>query len=167
MKKYEIYGIIIAYKAAQRQSDICSVPTGFLITGDFILLTVELEEKLKRYGDFDHSLVLNEAPPKLTDVLKGLIEEKKMKKSDIIRMINVDRNYGYQVLSGKRPPTRNFIIQTGLILKLGTDEINYLLKLAGKSPLYVRNIVDARVFYAINHRMNYYDAVDFIWYSDV
>ena len=131
------------------------------------MLTVELEEKLKRRGDFGCSMVLNEAPPKLTDVLKRLIEEKKMKKSDIIRMINVDRNYGYQVLSGKRPPTRNFIIQTGLILKLSTDEVNYLLKLAGKSPLYVRNIVDARVFYAINHRMNYYDAVDFIWYSDV
>ncbi len=131
------------------------------------MLTVELEEKLKRRGDFDRNMVISEAPPELPNVLKRLIEDKKMKKSDIIRMINVDRNYGYQVLSGKRPPTRNFIIQTGLILKLDTDEINYLLKLAGKAPLYVRNLVDARVFYAINHRMNYYDAVDFIWYSDV
>ena len=134
--------------------------------GDDFLLTVDLEEKLKKRGDFDADMVLNEAPPELTDVLNRFIDDRKMKKSDVIRMINVDRNYGYQVLSGKRTPTRNFIIQLSLILKLEIDDMNYLLQLAGKSPLYVRNLVDARVFYAINHRMDYYDAVDFIWYSD-
>ncbi len=132
--------------------------------GDF-LLTVELEEELKKRGAFDESTVLNEAPPELADVLNRLIDDRKIKKSDLIRMINVDRNYGYQVLNGKRTPTRNFIIQTSLILKLDIDEMNYLLQLAGKSTLYVRNLVDARVFYAINHRMDYYDAVDFIWYN--
>lgn len=130
------------------------------------MLTVDLEEKLKKRGAFDQDMVLNEAPPELSDVLNRLIDSRKMKKSDVIKMINVDRNYGYQVLNGKRTPTRNFIIQISLILKLGVDEMNYLLQLAGKSTLYVRNIVDARVFYAINHRMEYYDAVDFIWYSD-
>lgn len=130
------------------------------------MLTVELEEELKRRGTFDESTVLNEAPPDLADMLNRYIDERKMKKTDVIRMINVDRNYGYQVLNGKRTPTRNFIIQLSLILKLGIDEMNYLLQLAGKSTLYVRNLVDARVFYAINHRMEYYDAVDFIWYSD-
>lgn len=131
-----------------------------------ILLTVDLEEELKKRGDFDQNMVKNEAPPELAVVLNRFIDDRKMKKSDVIRMINVDRNYGYQVLNGKRTPTRNFIIQTSLILKLSIDEMNYLLQLAGKSPLYVRNLVDARVFYAINHHMDYYDAVDFIWYSD-
>ncbi|MBE6889807.1 MAG: hypothetical protein IJD85_09365 [Oscillospiraceae bacterium] len=129
------------------------------------MLTVELEEELKKRGAFDESTVINEAPPELADVLNRLIDDRKIKKSDLIRMINVDRNYGYQVLNGKRTPTRNFIIQTSLILKLDIDEMNYLLQLAGKSTLYVRNLVDARVFYAINHRMDYYDAVDFIWYN--
>lgn len=131
------------------------------------MLTVDLEEKLKKHGDFDTDMVLKEAPPELADILNRFIDDRKMKKSDVIRMINVDRNYGYQVLSGKRTPTRNFIIQLSLILKLDIDDMNYLLQLAGKSPLYVRNLVDARVFYAINHRMDYYDAVDFIWYSDI
>ena len=130
------------------------------------MLTVDLEEELKKRGAFDESTVLNEAPPELSDVLNKYIDDRKMKKSDLIRMINVDRNYGYQVLNGKRTPTRNFIIQASLILKLDINEMNYLLQLAGKSALYVRNLVDARVFYAINHRMEYYDAVDFIWYSD-
>lgn len=130
------------------------------------MLTVDLEEELKKRGDFDQNMVKNEAPPELAVVLNRFIDDRKMKKSDVIRMINVDRNYGYQVLNGKRTPTRNFIIQTSLILKLSIDEMNYLLQLAGKSPLYVRNLVDARVFYAINHHMDYYDAVDFIWYSD-
>ncbi|MGN0687135.1 MAG: hypothetical protein ACI4KA_03395 [Oscillospiraceae bacterium] len=136
------------------------------MTEAIILLTIDLEQQLKKHGDFDEDMVLNEAPPELADVLNRFIDDRKMKKSDVIRMLNVDRNYGYQVLNGKRTPTRNFIIQTSLILKLSIDEMNYLLQLAGKSPLYVRNLVDARVFYAINHRMDYYDAVDFIWYSD-
>ncbi|MGN0683526.1 MAG: hypothetical protein ACI4JY_07605 [Oscillospiraceae bacterium] len=66
------------------------------------MLTVDLEEKLKRRGDFDEDMVLNEAPPELAGVLNRFIDDRKMKKSDVIRMINVDRNYGYQVLSGKR-----------------------------------------------------------------
>lgn len=37
------------------------------------------------------------------------------------------------------------------------------MRLAGKSPFYVRNTVKARVFYAINHHMDYFDAIDFIW----
>lgn len=130
------------------------------------MLTVDLEEKLKKRGAFDEDMVLNEAPPELSEILNKLIDDRKMKKADVIRMINVDRNYGYQVLNGKRTPTRNFIIQISLILKLSIDEMNYLLQLAGKSTLYVRNLVDARVFYAINHNMDFYDAVDFIWYSD-
>lgn len=130
------------------------------------MLTVDLEEKLKKRGAFDEDMVLNEAPPELSDILNRLIDERNLKKADVIRMINVDRNYGYQVLNGKRTPTRNFIIQISLILKLSIDEMNYLLQLAGKSTLYVRNLVDARVFYAINHHMDFYDAVDFIWYSD-
>ena len=127
------------------------------------MLTSELEEKLNNTGAFDEKMIENNAPPELADVLSKYIDEKKISTSDVIRMLNVDRNYGYQMLNGTRTPTRNCLIQIALILKLDADRINYLLRLAGKSPLYVRNIVDARVFYAVKHNMEYYEAVDFIW----
>ena len=131
------------------------------------MLTTELEERLKNAEAFDEEMIENNAPPVLTDVLSKYIDEKKLSKADVIRILNVDRNYGYQMLNGTRNPTRNCLIQIALILKLDTNKISYLLRLAGKSPLYVRNVVDARVFYATKHNMEYYEAVDFIWGSRI
>ena len=126
-------------------------------------MTTELEERLKNSGDFNKSLVENNSPPELTDVLSKYIDEKKISKAKVIRILNIDRNYGYQILNGTRAPTRNCLIRIALILKLDTAQINYLLRLAGKPPLYVRNLVDAKVFYAVKHNMDYLEAVDFIW----
>ena len=127
------------------------------------MLTAELEEKLNNPGLFDEELIESNAPPELAGVLSKLIDEQKINKADIIRTLNVDRNYGYQILNGTRAPTRSCLIRIALILKLDAEMISYLLKLAGKSPLYVRNLVDAKVFYAVKHNMEYFEAVDFIW----
>lgn len=127
------------------------------------MLTLELEEKLKSAKAFDEEMIEDNVSPGLTNLLSQYIDEKKMKRSSIIRILNVDRNYGYQILNGTRCPTRNCLIRISLILKLDTDQINYLLRLAGKSPLYVRNTIDAKVFYAVKHHMVYDDAVEFIW----
>lgn len=129
------------------------------------MLTAELEEKLKNPGDFDNEIIEKNAPPELADVLSQYIDEKKISKAYVIRTLNVDRNYGYQILNGRRAPTRNCLIRIALILKLDADQINYLLRLAGKQPLYVRNLVDAKAFYAVKHNMEYFEAVDFIWGS--
>lgn len=131
------------------------------------MLTSDIEEKLNTPGVFDNEMIENNAPPELPDILSRYIDEKKMTKADVIRILNVARNYGYQILNGTRPLTRNILIQISLILKLDIDQINYLLRLAEKPPLYVRNIVDARVFYAVKHNMEYLDAVDFIWGKSV
>lgn len=125
--------------------------------------TSELEEKLNNPGVFDNEMVENNPPPKLPDVLTQYIYEKNMTKSEVIRILNVARNYGYQILNGTRPITRNILLQISLILKLDINQINYLLRLAEKPQLYVRNFVDARVFYAVKHNMGYYEALDFIW----
>lgn len=127
------------------------------------MLTSDIEEQLNTPGVFDNEMIEDNPPPGLPDVLSRYIDEKKMTKADVIRILNVARNYGYQILNGTRPLTRNILLQISLILKLDIDQINYLLKLAEKPQLYVRNIVDARVFYAVKHNMEYYDALDFIW----
>lgn len=125
--------------------------------------TEDIEEKIIRCNGFDEKMVEDNAPPQLHILLNKYIAEKKMKKADVIRMLNIDRNYGYWILNGSRIPTRNCLIQISLILRLDVEQINYLLRLAGKPYLYVRNMVDAKVFYAINHHMDYFEAVDFIW----
>ena len=125
--------------------------------------TAELEEKINNSAVFDGEMIEKNAPPKFSDVLSQYIDEKKMTKADVIRILNLARTYGYQILNGTRPLTRNILIQISLILKLDIDQINYLLRLAEKPQLYVRNMVDARVFHAVKHNMEYHEAVDFIW----
>ena len=129
--------------------------------------TSDIEEKLKSSAAFDEEMVENNANPKPAEVLSQYITEKKMSKAEVIRMLNVDRNHGYQMLNGTRPPSRNILIKISLILKLDTQQINYLLRIAGKPQLYVKNVVDAKVFYAVKHHMEYLDAVEFIWGTSV
>lgn len=131
--------------------------------GGKLVLTKDIEEELSKSADFSENLIEGNAPPKLCELLNDYINEKKMTKAEVIRKLNIDRNYGYWILNGTRNPTRNCLIQLSLILGLNVEQINYLMRLAGKSPLYVRNAVDAKVFYAINHHMDYIDAIDFIW----
>lgn len=129
--------------------------------------TSDIEEKLKSSAAFDEEMVENNASPKPAEVLSQYITEKKMSKAEVIRMLNVDRNHGYQMLNGTRPPSRNILIKISLILKLDTQQINYLLRIAEKPQLYVKNVVDAKVFYAVKHHMEYLDAVEFIWGTSV
>ena len=131
--------------------------------GVFFVLTSDLEEKLKNSEDFDEKTIEENSAPKLADVLNRYIEEKKTNKAEVIRILNIDRNHGYQILNGTRSLTRSCLIRISLILKLDTDQINHLLHVAGKPQLYVRNVADAKVFYAVKHNMEYLDAVDFIW----
>lgn len=127
------------------------------------MLTKDIEEKLKRLNVFNEEIIRNNAPLELHVLINKYISDKKMTKANVIRKLNIDRNYGYLILNGTRTPTRNCLIQISIILGLDVEQIDYLLRLAGKAPLYVRNVVDARVFYAVNHHMEYFDAIDFIW----
>lgn len=127
------------------------------------MLTKDIEEKLNKSEAFNEELIESNAPPKLHELLNNYINEKKMTKAEVIRKLNIDRNYGYWILNGSRKPTRNCLIRLSLMLELDVEQINYLMRLAGKPPLYVRNAVDARVFYALNHHMDYFEAIDFIW----
>ena len=125
--------------------------------------TANIIDELERNKNFDENMIFENAPPKLHILLNDYLEKRELCKADVIRRLNIDRNYGYQVFCGKRLPTRNMLIRLALILKLDIEQTDYLLKLAGKPMLYVRNIVDARVFYSIKHKMSYDNAITFIW----
>ncbi|MBD5129716.1 MAG: helix-turn-helix domain-containing protein [Ruminococcaceae bacterium] len=125
--------------------------------------TVNIKEELECNKAFDEKIIVDNAPPELHILLNDHLAKKELTKADVIRRLNVDRNYGYQVFNGKRIPTRNMLIRLALILELDIEQTDYLLKLAGKPTLYVRNVVDARIFYSIKHQMSYEKAVIFIW----
>lgn len=125
--------------------------------------TEDIKDALECNKDFDEAMIAENAPPELHALLNGYLDDNDLLKADVIRQLNIDRNYGYQVFNGKRVPTRNLLIRLALLLGLDVEQTDYLLKLAGKPMLYVRNPVDARVFYSIKHKMSYENAMSFIW----
>lgn len=125
--------------------------------------TSQLEEWLSTDEEFDEELIKQNGCLGLNSMIIGYMDEKGITRSEFIRRMNLDRNYGYQLLNGTRSPTRNHLIQMGLLLELNVEELQRLLKTANKKPLYVRDLFDARVFYAVKHKMDYDKAMAFIW----
>lgn len=125
--------------------------------------TVDLERQLREEKEFDEQLVLKNKAPDIHILINKYIAEKNASHADIIRSLNVERCYGYQLLNGKRVPTRVQLIKIGLLLKLDFEEMQHLLKVAGKEILYARNITDAKVIHAIERKLPYDKACEFIW----
>lgn len=75
----------------------------------------------------------------LSQYLCDLLEEKHLKKSDVIRKGELNESYAYQMFSGvKSTPSKDKLICLSIGMDLSVDETNSLLKLAGLSPLYPR-----------------------------
>lgn len=125
--------------------------------------TLDLERKIREEDEFDEEAVLGSKAPDIHILINKYIAEKNMKHANIIRMLNVERSYGYQLLNGRRIPTRMQIIRIGLILRLNFTEMQKMLKAAGKEILYARNVTDAKVIYALEHGLDYEKACEFIW----
>ena len=125
--------------------------------------TCQIEKKLCEMEDFDEEFISENGCPEFCALTEEYMQHKGISKAELIKRLNVDRNYGYQFLNGTRTPKRSYVIQIGLLLETSIDQLQKLLKAADRKPLYVRNIFDARVFYALNNKMNYDEAIQFIW----
>jgi transcriptional regulator with XRE-family HTH domain len=87
----------------------------------------------------------------LSEYLELLINEKKLKKSDVIKRSNLDKNYAYQIFNGnKTNPSRDKMIMLAFGLKLSVVETRKLLKISNSSDLYVRNPRDSVIIFALN-----------------
>lgn len=125
--------------------------------------TSQLEQLLESNSEFDEALINENCCPELCTMITELMDEKGVSRTELIKNLNLDRNYGYQLLNGTRNPTRDHLIQIGLLLELDTEQFQRLLKTGKKKPLYVRDMFDAKVFFAIKHKMSFEKAVEFIW----
>lgn len=127
--------------------------------------TSQLEQWLEADEEFDEALIKENCCPELCTMIMEHMDEKGITRAELIKRLNLDRNYGYQLLNGTRNPRRNHLIQIGLLLGLDIEQFQRLLKTAKKKPLYVRDLFDAKVFFAVKHKMCFEKAVEFIWWK--
>jgi len=86
-------------------------------------------------------------------LLMDLIISKKLEYKDIIKNGNFNRVYFYHLLSGKRTPSRNKIIQLAFGMNLNFEETQNLLKSSKVKELYSKIKRDAIIMYALSKNM--------------
>ena len=105
----------------------------------------------KTYEEFFEEEVGELCFSSVAEYLGLLITEKKLKKSDIIKRSNLDKNYAYQIFNGiKTCPSRDKIIMLAFGMKLNLNETRKLLKIAQQKDLYVRDPRDSVIIFCIN-----------------
>lgn len=106
-------------------------------------LDIEEFKNTDSFSDISISAYLNE-----------LLKRHNLTAKDIIIRLNMERSYTYQILKGRRQPTRNFMIRIAFLCQLSVDETQKLLTIGKRPILYPRNRFDAAVLYCLQHQLN-------------
>ncbi len=118
--------------------------------------TTELLNELKNFDSFKEYEKINKNSminKTLSQYLCDLLEEKHLKKSDVIRKGELNESYAYQMFSGvKSTPSKDKLICLSIGMDLSVDETNSLLKLAELSPLYPRIKRDSIIIINMNNK---------------
>lgn len=91
------------------------------------------------------------------EFLNVMLEEKQLKKSDVINASHLDRTYAYQIFNATRTGSRNKILAISVAMHLTLDEVNRALTINGDNILYAKNIRDAILIYALNKQLSLYE----------
>ena len=128
--------------------------------------TDELMNEIRQTNEIETFLEKNSAEfheKPLHQYLNDLIDSSGESKADIIARSSLNRIYAYQILSGKRLPSRDKLLAFAFGLKLRLDDTDRLLKYAGYSPLYARNKRDAIIISAIDKGGNIFTVNEMLY----
>lgn len=121
------------------------------------MTTSELLESLQRqscslqcYLDDNAEQFVNED---IKAFWENLIAEKGYSKSNIINKADINYCYFYDILNGRKKPSKDKVIRIALAMKLTLDECQNALKISGRSSLYARDRRDSILIYAIQHKV--------------
>ena len=90
----------------------------------------------------------------LSSLLGRLLEQKGLKKAQVIKNAELSEVYGYQIFSGIRVPERKKLLCLAVGMGLNIDEAQQLLKCAGYPQLYVKLPFDSVVLYGLCKRLS-------------
>lgn len=85
----------------------------------------------------------------LSEHLEMLLQKHGLNKSQCIKDANLQRNYGYQIFSGERTPSRDKVIALCLAMHLSIEESHFLLCSNGYPDLYAKNKRDSILIFGI------------------
>lgn len=99
----------------------------------------------------------------LSDYLYDLLDERGMKRADVIRRSGLNPTVVYDIFTGKSKPGRNNAIMLAFGMKCSLRETQRVLRLAGVSELWPKVRRDAIIIWCINEGMTREACDDELW----
>ncbi len=85
---------------------------------------------------------------------KEIIAESNMKKTDIINKADIGYTFFYDILKGKKHPSRDMLIKILLVMNADIEILQEALRLYEWAALYPKIKRDSIFIYAINHNLS-------------
>ena len=111
-----------------------------------------LEDNMENFSEVD-----------FPHLLKAQIKKKKINKAQLAQNSGMSDVYLYQLLSGRRSPSRSRVICICIGLGLTVEETQKMLFHAGMGSLYARNRWDAIILYGISHELDLFTINDLLY----
>jgi len=116
--------------------------------------TRELLDALSGARNLDRFMEENRAcfdRRRLADFLQQYLQEKGLKRGEVIRSSQLNEVYAYQIFNGTKEPSRDKVVCLLLAMKTTVLEAQTLLKVCGYAPLYAKDERDCVLLYALEH----------------
>lgn len=91
-----------------------------------------------------------------------LVQRSGMSKSDIINKSDFGYVYFYDVINGKKNPSRDKIVKLILSMQLTLEDCQTALKYCGRSILYPRVKRDSILIYGLVHRLSVFEVSEML-----
>lgn len=121
-----------------------------------IKTTGELLQKIKKMKKNEIGLLAGKdfSSPQIHIYLTDLLNGYGISNKDFFDKMELERSYGYQILNGRRRPSRELLIKTAIYLHLDLDETQRLLKIGNREILYPRVRADAVAIFVIEKELS-------------
>ena len=86
----------------------------------------------------------------LPQYLDDMLDEKDLRRADVVRAAGLNETFGYQIFVGQRKPSRNKVLQIAFAMRCTLREANRMLQAAGASALYCKDRRDAIIIFALD-----------------
>lgn len=124
-----------------------------------------LEELQKTPGSLDDYLKDNADAFVQSDVhafWEGLIRKSGRSKSNIINKADISYCYFYDVISGRKRPSRDKVVRLILAMQLSVEDCQRALTVSGKSRLYPRVKRDSILIHAIEKHLSVFQLTELL-----
>lgn len=118
--------------------------------------TAQLQEMLKKCNSLNEYIKANETEfltGKPNELLNEEMEKRKLTKAEVIRSSGIERHYAYQILSGKKTPSRDKLLMFCFGLEMTTEEAQHFLLECSAPLFYAKNKRDNVILFALENRL--------------